>query len=60
VIEQVFGGQDTLFGEHLRHARTNAAHILHLIAEARHIWMLNRADGAQQTRDNEDLQVRLS
>jgi hypothetical protein len=42
VVEQVFGGQDAFFGEHLGHARTDAAHILHLIAEAGHIWMLNR------------------
>ncbi len=36
VVEQILGGQDALGGEHLRHARTHAAHIHHRSVEAGH------------------------
>jgi len=50
VIEQVFSGQDAFFGEHLRDGRSDATHILNLIAEAGHIWMLNGLHAEKQTR----------
>ena len=48
VVEQILGGQDAFFGEHLGDGGTDAAHILHLIAEGGHIWMLNLGDGEEQ------------
>ena len=40
MVEQVFCGQDTLRGEHLRNARANAAHVHYRSIEASHTRML--------------------